>query len=282
MLTDIAISAALPEFVQAAKALAKRWQFHFVDQANDRMHLSLRPEGLELVVPDRGFKPLKIDFSTGAMGYRQQHLQHELLIKACGAKSSRLRIVDLTAGLGRDAFLLAAAGHQVLMLERSPIMAALLEDAIQRLEKNSHYDLTLKFTDAKTWVSNLRSDEHPDVILCDPMHPTRQKSALVKKELRIIRELVGVDEDADELLPLALNCAKRVVVKRPRLAEPLAGIKPHHQITAVTTERIWQKLSKGRRRVSLESSGSPLSHLSTALRRTLFDAIWRITCIDES
>ena len=66
----------------------------------------------------------------------------------------------------------------------------------------------------------------PDVVYLDPMYPHRQKSALVKKEMRVFQSLVGADEDADLLLAPALALAtRRVVVKRPDYAEPLAGRK---------------------------------------------------------
>ena len=43
----------------------------------------------------------------------------------------------------------------------------------------------------------------PDVVYLDPMFPHREKSALVKKEMRVFQELVGADNDADDLLDFA-------------------------------------------------------------------------------
>lgn len=61
----------------------------------------------------------------------------------------------------------------------------------------------------------------PDVVYLDPMYPHRQKSALVKKEMRVFQSLVGNDDDADSLLIPAMTIAKRrVVVKRPNYASP--------------------------------------------------------------
>jgi Protein of unknown function (DUF548). len=66
----------------------------------------------------------------------------------------------------------------------------------------------------------------PDVVYLDPMYPHRQKSALVKKEMRVFQSLVGPDEDADALLEPARRLAKkRIVVKRPDYAPPLAGVE---------------------------------------------------------
>lgn len=61
----------------------------------------------------------------------------------------------------------------------------------------------------------------------DPMFPVRRSKAAVKKDMALFHTLVGPDEDADALLAPALALAqRRVVVKRPRIAPPLAGHQP--------------------------------------------------------
>ena len=85
----------------------------------------------------------------------------------------------------------------------------------------------LKITDAITYLAKLPKTKYPDVIYLDPMFPSRSKSALNKKSMRILKEIVGKDSDSDQLLKIALKTAlKRVVVKRPKLAPHLAGKKP--------------------------------------------------------
>jgi len=76
-----------------------------------------------------------------------------------------------------------------------------------------------------------------EAILIDPMHPERKKSALVKKDLRQVREIVGTDDDAPELVRLAIKHArKRVVLKWPVKADPIEGVqKCTHQIIGKTT-----------------------------------------------
>lgn len=70
----------------------------------------------------------------------------------------------------------------------------------------------------------------PQVIHLDPMFPSRDKSALVKKEMRLFKPLVGADDDAPDLLAAALALAThRVVVKRPRKAPSIAGATPDLQ-----------------------------------------------------
>lgn len=45
--------------------------------------------------------------------------------------------------------------------------------------------------------------------------------------MRILRRLIGVNEDTTELLALALKKAKfRVIVKRPRFSNPILGQTP--------------------------------------------------------
>jgi len=155
----------------------------------------------------------------------------QALAKAIGLKGgANPTVIDATAGLGKDAFVIANLGAQVMLIERSPIIAALLEDGLGRASHNSELKaivtdrMNLVSADAIEWLANLPTEQCPDVIYMDPMYPHRNKSALVKKELRVLRELIGDDEDASQLLHVALSCAKRrVTVKRPRTAPILSG-----------------------------------------------------------
>jgi len=150
-------------------------------------------------------------------------------------------VVDATAGLGRDAFLLASMGARVTLIERSSAVHALLVDALERAraagpEFAEIVDrMTLLHGDAKALLPGLTAEA--EVVLVDPMHPPRKNSALVKKEMRVLRQLVGADPDALELMQVALACAqKRVVLKWPLRADPLSGLrKPSHQIIGKTT-----------------------------------------------
>ncbi|WP_442871218.1 class I SAM-dependent methyltransferase [Agarivorans sp. 3_MG-2023] len=172
---------------------------------------------------------ISVDFLAGRAAHRRQYGGAEAVSKAVGVKrGQRPSVIDGTAGLGRDAFVLANLGCQVTMLERSPWVAALLADGLRRAEADSTIG---------GWVSERMSLIHAssindlsqhqlqaDVVYLDPMYPHRKKSAQVKKEMRIFQHLVGADVDADLLLEQAFAvAAKRVVVKRPNYAEPLAG-----------------------------------------------------------
>ena len=132
--------------------------------------------------------------------------------------------------------LLASLGCRVTMTERSPLLAALLEDGLERagedrdLQKTVLSKLTLLQGDAADVMTGM--ERRPDTIYLDPMYPHKRKSALNKQEMRIIRELVGDDSDAGRLLDSALlHAGKRVVVKRPKGAPLLNKKQPSHVIT---------------------------------------------------
>jgi len=193
--------------------------------------------GLQAVA-DKRFAPFYINFLSETLIYRlnQASLRKELIARAMGCKPSQApRIVDATAGLGRDSFILAALGFSVVLIERSGIIHALLADAMERASLNPDYApiiqrMVLIKADAKDWLSAQSS--HPDIIYLDPMFPERKKSASVKKEMVTFKNVLGTDPDSDELLQLALTCAAhRVVVKRPRLAANIGEKPPNFSLT---------------------------------------------------
>jgi 16S rRNA (guanine1516-N2)-methyltransferase len=233
----INVSTHFIDLKPTAQVLAKRLALPYADERASAADYSLLLTPDHLCLQDNQTKslPLIIDFLSGPMTYRRQRisLKRETLARAMGLKSNTTpKIVDATAGLGRDSFILACLGFEVTLLERSPIIQALLQDGIQRAQQDETVGpianrLHLITTDTRTWLQNLKSAEYPDIIYLDPMFPERNKSALAKKEMRIFHDIVGEDVDADQLLPVALTCAtKRVVVKRPRLATPLANLTP--------------------------------------------------------
>ncbi len=188
---------------------------------------------------------MRLDFASGVAEYRrlQGEGQGQALAKAIGVrKLAKPTVIDATAGLGRDAFVLATLGCSVTLLERSRVMYFLLWDAAYRAAEHAalaewfNYRFNLIYADALQFLDNLKASQYPDVIYLDPMYPSRSKSALVKKELRFIRALVGDDMDSAALLSLALQRSKkRVVVKRPKSADLLPGPKPSYEIASKNT-----------------------------------------------
>lgn len=191
-------------------------------------------QGLSLCHPD--FSPLTIDFLSNQFQYRTSHgALGELVAKSCGAKSQPL-IWDLTAGLGRDAYLLASLGCSVVMFERNAVMFALLQDGLKRLKNEREINLNLNYGDSMACLKKANDHQTPDVIYIDPMHPVRSKSALVKKEMRILREMVGEDLDKLDLIEAALESkVKRVVVKWPLKAVLDIQKKPTASLKGKTT-----------------------------------------------
>jgi 16S rRNA (guanine1516-N2)-methyltransferase len=141
------------------------------------------------------------------------------LARALGVSArAPLPVVDATAGLGRDGFLLAALGCAVVMIERAPGIAAALREALATAE-GAHAEAAARVTvlegDARTVLPTLA----PERVLVDPMHPPRGNTALVKLRMRRLRAVVGDDGDRDELIAAALASAtRRVVLKWPRPA----------------------------------------------------------------
>ena len=192
--------------------------------------------------PTQKLADLRVDFVSGAVGHRLRFGggRGQDLPKAMGLRAGKTpTIIDATAGLGRDAFLLASLGAHVTLIERSAQMHALLSDGMARAQDEGGEfaeiiaRMTLLHGDARALLPELNGE----AILIDPMHPPRKNSALVKRELRQVREIVGTDEDAADLLRVALvSASKRVVLKWPAKADPIEGVQPcSHQILGKST-----------------------------------------------
>lgn len=185
---------------------------------------------------------LIVDFVGGVVGhrFRSGEGRGQALAKAAGF-SPRVtpEIVDATAGLGRDAFLLASLGARVTLIERSATMHDLLAEGLERAraEGGRYAETVARMTLIHGDSCALLPQLNPQVVLVDPMHPPRNNTALVKKEMRLIREIVGTDPDAAQLMQIALETARnRVVLKWPLRAEPMPALpKPSHQISGKST-----------------------------------------------
>jgi 16S rRNA (guanine1516-N2)-methyltransferase len=176
---------------------------------------------LALKMPN--FLPMSADFSAFTWAKRASEGKKQGLVKAV-KPGKQVKIIDATAGWGRDAAILASLGAEVLMLERNVVMAALLEDALlhQSDKDRERLRLSLWKGNAHSFLNQLDPQEYPDVIYIDPMHPERNKSALVKKDLQALQQMIGADVDALDLITLARTRVKqRVVVKWPQKTKPL-------------------------------------------------------------
>ena len=197
--------------------------------------------------PHLSDKPFWIDFTTGQKAHRQrfgggkgQPLARAIL----GKHPTRLpRVLDATAGLANDGYVIAQLGCDVTLIERLPVMAALIDNGLQRARRLEAVApdpaeicqrMNVIEADAVAWMQT-----HPatfDVVYLDPMYPHTNKRAAAKKGMQILQRLAGPDHDSGQLLNAALQTAThRVVVKRPKGAPPLAGPAPHAAIKSPNT-----------------------------------------------
>ncbi|WP_428774007.1 class I SAM-dependent methyltransferase [Vibrio sp.] len=226
-----------PQLVQ----LALRWNLtHCPDSQFALLLTEQRLELRKLDEPKLG--AIYVDWVAGASAHRRKFGggKGQAIAKAAGLnKGSTPSVLDATAGLGRDAFVLASLGCKVQMIERNPVVAALLEDGLSRAKQDPEIGgwvserMSLLHATSQDALQQLTADpdyQRPEVIYLDPMYPhpeNKKKTALVKKEMRVFQSLVGADQDADALLAPAMALAtKRVVVKRPDYAPWLDDVQP--------------------------------------------------------
>ncbi|MCK6391466.1 MAG: class I SAM-dependent methyltransferase [Azonexus sp.] len=231
------VQACEPAWESAARQLAESLSLPFDGPAH--FALQVGDSGLRLQELGAGAPgPVQVDFVGGAMAHRRRQGggNGQMIAKAIGIQPGiRPDVLDATAGLGRDAFVLAQLGCQVSLIERQPVMAALLADGLRRAHADAEVApiverMQLIQGDAialmRAWVGT-----PPQVIYLDPMFPHRDKSSLVKKEMLLLRPLVGDDQDAPALLEAALALAThRVVVKRPRKAPTVDARQPGYTL----------------------------------------------------
>ncbi|PZW83684.1 16S rRNA (guanine1516-N2)-methyltransferase [Pseudomonas sp. 2848] len=234
----IRVEALVAQFQAQAEAWAQRLGLPLVDEAAE-FAVQLGAEGLQIQqLGPQAPGPVRVDFVEGQAAHRRLYGggNGQMIAKAVGiAQGVRPRVLDATAGLGKDAFVLASLGCEMTLIERQPLIAALLEDGLARARGDAEIGPIVARMQLLTGnaIERMRAweGEAPQVIYLDPMFPHRDKSALVKKEMRVFRPLVGDDLDAPALLEAALALAThRVVVKRPRKAPIIEGGKPSHSL----------------------------------------------------
>ena len=227
-----------PDGLEAARAEAARCGLELRQREGG---LSLEGDGMSM----------RADFGEMLPRLKPGRLRQELLVRAAkvrkaggegrgadasesGAAGGRPVAVDATAGLGEDSLLLAAAGFEVLLFERNPVIAALLRDALRRAKADPRLaDAAgrMELSEGDSIEALGRLPEPPDVVYLDPMFPARRKSAAVKKKFQLIHRLESPCEDAEALLRAAIAARPRkVVIKRPPKGPYLADIKPSYSL----------------------------------------------------
>lgn len=247
---NIALACTSPEFLPEINTHAEQLALpclgvvdpKFCDDAEQLLILSDVGWGLQ----QTGRKApgmVQAEFASGSVAHRRQFGggKGQMIAKAVGlGQGVYPTVCDLTAGLGKDGFVLATLGCPVTLVERSPVVNCLLQDGLSRglsaaqdqgdaELQNILGRLSLYQGDGKAFLQT--TEQVFDVIYLDPMFPGRDKSAQVKKEMVAFQTVVGKDPDADELLPQALNFAKhRVVVKRPKKSPHLNNQTPSYTL----------------------------------------------------
>lgn len=215
------------------KQFIKEISVREAEEMEDALLVRLERDGLSLHADGQ---VLKGDFTRMLPRLKNHNLSGELLVRAARIKNADhvLTAIDATAGLGEDSLLLAAAGFQVRLYERNPVIYELLRDALKRAVEDEQLGkivskMQLVHGDSIEAMQHL--EEAVDVILLDPMFPERQKSALVKKKLQVIQQLEVPCADEKELMRSAVCAApKKLIIKRPPKGPYLAGIKPDYSI----------------------------------------------------
>ena len=292
-MTSIAVTFSDITLQNAAQKIAHNLALPLVKTIDETfpIYLVLTPEHLQLQASGKDAPgPVYVDFIAGNLahrlrfgGGRRQRIGRAVGVPAKG----NWRVLDVTAGLGRDAYVLASMGCDVTMLESSPIVAALLKDGLMRAQQAPNYkklgrqrpsfltdtisparetradvdprgacarplgnlgaltppqageiaffkSIQLKFIeiDAVRYLRQLSPSDYPDVIYMDPMFPARKKTAAVKKEMRLVKQVAAINDHYEELFERARNVAKkRLVIKRPRHSATLTDLKPDLVLT---------------------------------------------------
>ena len=199
--------------------------------------LATTSEGLELVA---NRLHLRGDFSALVRRTSQQALAREPLIRAIRVKGvpGPITVVDATAGLGEDSFIIAASGANVIMFERDEKIAALTRDALERAradERTAAIASRMSLIAADSIAGLAALEGAPNAVYLDPMFPEKRKAALTNKKLQLFRMLEAPCENEAELLEAALSAAtKKVVVKRPAKGTYLADRKPSYTLAGKT------------------------------------------------
>lgn len=246
--TTIAVVCFSKTRLQQTKEFCQKNSLPLLKTKSDQYDLQLVIHDDLIELYDRELNTsISIDFLKGTLAHRQQFGggRGQAIAKAVGMKSGVTpSILDTTAGLAGDAFVLATLGCCITLIERSPIIFALIEDAVERASLSDSFQPILQQgfkiinRDANEYIQEQITSNAtpPDVIYIDPMYPHKKKSALVKKDMQILQRLHGEDDNAAELLKNALLYAKkRVVVKRPAQAEAISEKKPNTCIKSKKT-----------------------------------------------
>jgi 16S rRNA (guanine1516-N2)-methyltransferase len=239
----VIIDSADEQRILVGQKIASSLNLPITTELSNSINLVIKNSHIELDAPEFG-KPITIDFISGKNAHRRKFGggRGQPLAKALGLKAGRSpSVIDATAGYGRDAFVIASLGCRVTLIERQGLLWALLSDAIQLAQHDQTITdvaerMRVVHASSIDYLTGLEMLDWPEVVYMDPMYPSREKSALVKKDMQLLHKLVGPDTDSEHLLSIAKQRAKkRVVVKRPKSADFIAQQRPSVSIESKNT-----------------------------------------------
>lgn len=255
-MTKIIVTISDNSYRQSAQHICSLLDLPLVEIQSNRRELSemadfsinISKDGLSFLSNTQNHGAIRCDFVSGSHRHRRNYGggNGQMIAKAVGVSGKFLpNVLDLTAGLGSDAFVLASLGCRVKLLERNPIVYLLLKDGLERAHLAGEDDdslaaiidrMELTHINSCNYLDSMGTSSFPDVIYLDPMFPPRKKSAQVKKEMQALHRIVGEDEDAAITLQKALDKAVyRLVVKRPANSDYLGMIEPSYSLQGKST-----------------------------------------------
>ena len=214
-----------------AEAFARRIGAEISEKPGPKLTILFHAKGVSLTGYGLSYQG---DFESMLHRVTNGRLQHEMLIRAAKSDKPGRKAIDATAGMGEDAFLLAAQGYEVTLFEQNPVIAVLLKDALRRAKKHPVLKdiasrMNLVQDNSVEGMSKLL--DPVDVIYLDPMFPARQKSSLINKKLQLIQKLEPPCSEETDLFDAAISASpSKIIVKRPLKSEFLAGRKPSYTL----------------------------------------------------
>ena len=214
-----------------AEAFARRIGAEISEKPGPKLTILFHAKGVSLTGYGLSYQG---DFENMLHRVTNGRLQHEMLVRAAKSDKPGRKAIDAIAGMGEDAFLLAAQGYEVTLFEQNPVIAVLLKDALRRAKKHPVLKdiasrMNLVQDNSVEGMSKLL--DPVDVIYLDPMFPARQKSSLINKKLQLIQKLEPPCSEETDLFDAAISASpSKIIVKRPLKSEFLAGRKPSYTL----------------------------------------------------
>lgn len=214
-----------------AESFAKRTGVPILDKPGENLTVLFDAKGVSLTGYGLTYQG---DFEGMLHRVSDGRLAHEMLVRAAKTTETDLKGIDATAGMGEDAFLLAAYGYDMTLYEQNPVVAVLLKDALRRAKKHPQLKEIagrMKLVEGNS-VEELKTRvDAVDLIYLDPMFPGRQKSGLINKKLQLIQKLEPPCSDEVELFESAIQAKpSKIIVKRPLKSPFLAGKNPTYEL----------------------------------------------------